>query len=131
MSKSKFTLGPWKVWEGPEYMGGGMDLCIGAGETWLFNMDHRNSLCKKEQKDGWFAHLDSDTECDICSGGGDEKITEEQRATAHLIAAAPEMYEMLSKAFPLLCNHSAYRGLGGKIAALLDSIDSVQEPVDD
>jgi hypothetical protein len=35
------TDGPWDVWEGPEYKGGGADFCIGSGPSWLANMDRR------------------------------------------------------------------------------------------
>jgi len=86
---SKHTPGPWSVWEGPDYVGGGADICIGAGDTWLANMDHRMSKCQKEQGDGYHQHLQSD-DCDICSTGGDP-ITEEQRANAYLIRAVTDL----------------------------------------
>lgn len=52
--EKKATKGPWKQWRGPQYVGGGEDICIGAGDTWLANMDHR---CRPHSEpfnlDGW------------------------------------------------------------------------------
>lgn len=80
------TPGPWDVWEGPAFIGGGTDICIGAGDAWLVNMDHR--YCRKITN----AVLDRTCDpnrltCDICHIDAD-KITEEQRANSVLIAAA-------------------------------------------
>ena len=85
------TPGPWEIWRGPQYEGGGEDICIGRGETWLANMDHRNPRCAQILESG---HKHSD--CDICSidSGG---ISAEQLANARLIAAAPELLEVLMK----------------------------------
>ena len=69
------TEGPWNIWGGPAYAGGGEDLCIGAGKEWVVNMDHRIS-CAHDR------HFEID-HCDICSG-----ITEEQRFNAEFIAHA-------------------------------------------
>ena len=83
----KATPGPWQIWDGPEYVGGGRDLCIGSGETWLANMDHR--MCRN-----YHHHvccpggcgLDGDT--DICSVG--YPISAEQQAHAAFLAHARE-----------------------------------------
>lgn len=91
MNDTKFTPGPWVIWEGFPFEGGGADLCIGRGETWLANMDHRNPRCPQIHDNG---HRMDD--CDICSIDA-KGITEEQRANAHLIAAAPELYAKLEK----------------------------------
>jgi hypothetical protein len=85
-----FTPGPWCVWEGPLYEGGGADLCIGAGETWLANMDHRMPRCPQILDGGH-----KSDECDICTIDA-HGITDEQRANARLISAAPDMYEVLA-----------------------------------
>lgn len=82
------TPGPWAVWDGPKYCGGGADLCIATGDgsdEWLANMDHRwNHFAGSHNH-----HEDNhapDAHCDICSFSDD--ITEEQRATAAFIATA-------------------------------------------
>ena len=85
------TKGPWLVWNGPEFVGGGADLCIGAGERWLLNMDHRavevDSRGFSEQtKDFEFL-----PECDIATlATCEDRITGEQRANAEFMAAARE-----------------------------------------
>ena len=85
---SKHTPGKWIVWDGPLYEGGGADLCIGVGDDkWLANIDHRQGRCTQILEDGHFAD-----ECDICTIDSG-KITEEQRANAYLIAAAPDLLE--------------------------------------
>lgn len=89
-----FTPGPWSIWNGPAYTGGGADLCIGAGDLWLANMDRRHPDCDGYRADG---PLHYENECDICELGSGV-ITKEQRANAHLIAAAPEMYAALKNA---------------------------------
>jgi hypothetical protein len=76
------TPGEWSVWEGPTYVGGAADLCIGAGKEWLANMDHRRTRCAQIYEDGHFA-----AECDICTIDSG-RITDEQRANAEFIAAA-------------------------------------------
>lgn len=87
MSEAKFTKGPWNVWRGPQFVGGGEDICIGAGKEWLANMDHRERRCPQVLDNGHFAD-----ECDICTIDSCQ-ITEEQLANARLIAAAPALYE--------------------------------------
>jgi hypothetical protein len=77
------TKGPWNVWPGPEYVGGGEDMCIGAGEQWLANMDHRVPRCPQIMDDG---HPDDD-QCDICSLDS-PRISKEQDANAEFIAHA-------------------------------------------
>ena len=87
---TQHTPGPWCVWEGPLYVGGGADLCIGAGgDNWLANMDHRTTRCPQIMENGH----DND-ECDICSIDSGH-ITAEQRANARLIAAAPDLLAAL------------------------------------
>lgn len=81
------TSGPWCVWDGPQYVGGGEDLCIGAGKKWLANMDHR--FCASI-RDATFGPRECDPDtmtCDICTIDAG-KITEEERANAAFIAAA-------------------------------------------
>lgn len=106
------TPGPWQVWDGPAYAGGGKDLCIGAGETWLANMDEREGVNTQERADHSVACCtagvcgDPDCEakdpekapgklnghdpknCDICSIS--DEVTREQRGNAELIAHAPD-----------------------------------------
>ena len=84
----KTTPGPWTIWEGPEYEGGGADLCIGAGgEKWLANMDHRHC----GELHNW---CDTPEMCDICSlDAGD--VTSEQRANAEFIANCRKDVEKL------------------------------------
>lgn len=80
--QSSATAGPWKVWDGPSFVGGGADLCIGAGEEWLANMDHRDRRCEHV-----FENHHDDEVCPICTIDA-PKITAEQRANADFIAAA-------------------------------------------
>lgn len=87
---SAHTPGPWSVWEGPLFVGGGADLCIGAGEEWIANMDHRQPRCPQILEDGHF----DDASCDICTIDSG-RITDEQRANARLIAAAPDLLAAL------------------------------------
>lgn len=107
------TPGEWDVWDGPGYVGGGHDLCIGAGETWLQNMDHRNCVVRpchmefcssaatrREQLQSCGKPCELERETDIASGGGcvggdvgcehECAITAEQRANAEFIAHARE-----------------------------------------
>ena len=91
MKDTKFTAGPWSLWRGPQYVGGGEDICIGAGKEWIANMDHRyrKGECPSSNKvcvEG----------CPVCSIDVDG-ITEEQLANSHLIAAAPDMYAVLEQ----------------------------------
>lgn len=81
------TSGPWCVWDGPEYVGGGRDLCIGSGgDKWIANMDERNCRTLDQSKAHGDEH-DAPDVCPICSLGSDD-ITKEQRGTADFIAAA-------------------------------------------
>ena len=74
------TPGQWNVWEGPLYVGGGADLCIGQGDKWLANMDHREPRCPQINEHGH----DPDA-CDICTIDADG-VTDEQRSNARWIA---------------------------------------------
>lgn len=87
-----WTPGPWDLWRGPQYVGGGEDICIGAGKEWLANMDHRRPVCKNTLSPG---HRDD--ECDICTIDSGE-ISREQLANARLIASAPDQFEALDNA---------------------------------
>ena len=80
------TPGPWTLWRGPKYVGGGEDICIGQGVKWIANMDHRTPRCPQVMENG---HHD-EAACDICSIDS-ACITDEQLANATLIAAAPEL----------------------------------------
>lgn len=92
---SGHTPGPWELWRGHRYVGGGEDICIGAGETWLVNMDHRASRCPGVYDMAAEAAEDWDHKnCPICTID-DPEITEEQLANARLIAAAPDLLEAL------------------------------------
>lgn len=93
---SEFTKGPWRIWEGPLFEGGGADLCIGAGDKWLANMNHRQPRCPQILDRGHKSE-----ECDICTIDADG-ITAEQRANARLIAAAPDLLEACKAVIELL-----------------------------
>ncbi len=93
---AKHTPGPWCVWDGPAYVGGGRDLCIGAGDTWLANMDHRDCVRRDEHTDA-YTTCGPEDDAAICTI--DTEITEEQEANARLIAAAPELLEACRLAF--------------------------------
>jgi len=90
----KVTPGPWFVWDGEEYSGGGRDLCIGAGSTWLANMDHRT--CERwpahmkewEERALALDHCEPQAHADVCSLAAE--FTEEQEATANFIAWSRE-----------------------------------------
>jgi hypothetical protein len=98
---SKSTGGKWSVWDGPEYFFGGRDLCIGAGDDWLANMDERHCINYDEHNQ---KALELDMKkceygvADICSLSP-SRITKEQRHTADLIVALhnnwPEIRELL------------------------------------
>ncbi len=84
-----YTKGPWRIWRGPQFVGGGEDLCIGAGDTWLANMDHRMRPNDDPfPMDGWLQV----SECDIATIDS-STITAEQEDNARLIAAAPALLE--------------------------------------
>lgn len=92
------TAGPWQVWNGLAYCGGGKDLCIGAGENWVVNMDHRWGPGYQERVD--HEHDDGRSEkydCPICQFS--EEVTDEQAKTADFIAHArtdiPRLIEAL------------------------------------
>lgn len=90
------TSGPWNVWDGPAYVGGGKDLCIGAGKDWLANMDHRRCEYKRymemraagfsPQDCPQFRECDPPGQCDVCQIADDDEITKEQQANADFIA---------------------------------------------
>lgn len=81
------TKGPWCVWDGPAYVGGGHDLCIGSGgDKWIANMDERNCRTLDQSKAHGDEH-DAPDVCPICSLSADD-ITKEQRGTADFIAAS-------------------------------------------
>lgn len=86
------TPGPWEVWDGPRYFGGGADLCIGAGGgKWLANMDERHDPSQQRAAhdfDASVAHDHDRDVCDICSFS--DEVDREQRANAELIVHAPE-----------------------------------------
>jgi hypothetical protein len=82
----KATEGPWKIWNGPEYVGGGADLCIGAGDKWLSNMDHRNCQNRLHHLGCHDDGCKLEGDADVCSFTSE--ISEEQSANAALIAAA-------------------------------------------
>ena len=129
----KYTSGPWSVWSGPDYVGGGADLCIGAGETWLANMDHRNCINREQhQCGGTFEPCRCEGDTDICSTSGcrcggecpeANHISEEQMANARLIAAAPDLLEALKKALYVL-DELDYRP-DGEAAEELAGIENV------
>lgn len=96
----KITKGDWEVWDGPAYVGGAKDLCIGAGDKWLYNMDHpecRARWCHMEIPEPGCEHppCELNPNVDILSGASGEacnpdcehehEITEEQAANAKLI----------------------------------------------
>ncbi len=83
----KATASPWQVWGGPEYCGGGADLCIGSGKDWIINMDHRygDDYEERVEHGGECGAPD----CPICSI--DSAITKEQRSNAEFIAASRQI----------------------------------------
>jgi len=97
-TKAKHTPGPWKVWEGVSYVGGGEDLCIGTGENWLANMDHPGCENRLKHFKSYIGPCKKSSDVDICTI--DTEITDEQRANANLIAAAPELLEACKAALP-------------------------------
>lgn len=80
------TPGEWLVWNGPQYVGGGADLCIGVGDTWLANMDHRNCVNRMHHMGCHEEGCKLQGEADICSFSSE--ISVEQSANAAFIAAA-------------------------------------------
>lgn len=100
------TPGPWFVWDGIGYFGGGRDLCIGAGPTWLANMGHRG--CERYDMHMQAMQLVQDAEMfakghSKCAPAADveimriaetcdlaEQFTDEQIADANFIARARE-----------------------------------------
>lgn len=69
------TSGPWCIWDGPAYVGGGHDLCIGApNEVWITNVesDERSSSGMK------IAGMSMDP----------SEVTRQQRANAEFLATA-------------------------------------------
>lgn len=80
------TEGPWQVWNGPAYCGGGKDLCIGSGENWVVNMDHRWGPNYQERVDHNDDARCEKYDCPICQFS--EAVTEEQGQTAEFIAHA-------------------------------------------
>ena len=119
------TKGPWDVWPGPEYVGGGADLCIGAGEKWLANMAAA-AACQNYPH-----HIGCHDEgCkledtgDVCSLSDD--ITAEQRATAEFIARArqdvPDLLAALETAEATIAEKD--KQIAG-LHVLLADIDSV------
>ena len=80
------TPGVWSIWDGPAYCGGGKDLCIGAGEDWIANMDHRYGENYKERVSHDSAGDCKNPDCHICSFS--EDVTKEQSANALFITKA-------------------------------------------
>lgn len=105
------TPGPWQVWDGPEYVGGGADLCIGAGESWLVNMDHRSCLTLQQLVDEGPSHAPVGN-CPICSLG-EADITGEQRANAEFIAnARADIEALVAEVERLHAEVDEWKGLG-------------------
>ena len=107
---SEHTPGPWDIWEGADYVGGASDLCIGAGEKWLFNMEHR--VCEARDCHWNVCRLRNDitiAETGECCADEECKhathITDEQRANARLIAAAPDLLEACRRVVELTASH--------------------------
>ena len=92
------TPGPWALWRGPRYVGGGEDICLGAGETWLANMDHRANYDPREHGEygAWPGWLQL-TETDILTIDAPE-ITAEQLANAQQAALSPALHAALDLA---------------------------------
>jgi len=93
------TPGPWQIWDGPEYCGGGKDLCIGAGEDWLANMDHRIGADYEERVNHEGSEC-SDTNCAICSTN--ELVTIEQQNNANFIAESRTLLPSLALSVKVL-----------------------------
>ena len=85
------TPQPWDIWDGPTFVGGGADLCIGAGKDWVANMDHRygpDYLERvKHENDSGHAEMEGwPPDCGICSFN--EDATQEERDNAAFIVAS-------------------------------------------
>jgi hypothetical protein len=86
---SKFTPGPWEVCNLT-------DVFTGLGAQ-------NNLGIHADDNDGWMV---ADCSIGITSVHGDYRplITDEQKANAHLIAAAPEMYEEIDRLSHIIGN---------------------------
>lgn len=83
------TPGPWEVWDGPAYYGGGKDLCLGSAfdGRWIVNVDHREGPDHEARVDHDSAGCDKPADaCPICSINVD--VTREQACNANFIARA-------------------------------------------
>lgn len=118
------TPGTWQVWDGPEYVGGGADLCIGAGEKWLANMDHRSCLTLQQLADAEPSHEPADS-CPICSLD-EADITGEQRANAEFIAHSKADVVALVAEVMTLRYQLQQQIVNNMLAAM--AVDSVMEP---
>lgn len=93
--RAKLTSVPWEVWDGPEYQGGGRDLCIGGpGKAWLANMHHRRCVNGDAHMASYVkASCEPEAVMDVCELS--DEITEEQLALAQFIAHAPTDIDVL------------------------------------
>lgn len=112
------SAGPWFVWDGHGYVGGGRDLCIGAGPTWLANMDHRECthramhmtaaelVQQAERFAQGYEQCAPDADIRIMSISGTctlaEPFTDEEIANANFIARAREDVPFLLAAIDYL-----------------------------
>ena len=108
MSEAKHTPGPWLIWRGPQYVGGGEDICIGRGDQWLANMDHRQPRCPQIMEGG---HLCD--ECDICTIDA-PSISKQQLTNARLMSAAPDLLAACKQALANLRDRGADYGETGE-----------------
>ena len=119
------TKAPWNIWGGPEFCGGGADLCIASGDgsdDWLANMDHRFNHYAGAHNHNSAKNCKAEDVCDICSFC--EDVTKEQRANADLIkyyrTAAVELAHAVKRL--LEENSKEYiRGYDAHIGAVSDA----------
>lgn len=128
------TKGPWQIWRGPEFAGGGEDICIGAGEKWLANMEHRSSPCK----DFNAPEHDNDS-CDICSTCADDITAEEVKNSEFIVHSREDIPWLLDKVQRLMEAAIGVRDFAGdplirdkaKYDAELDRLNAVLKELEE
>lgn len=120
------TPAPWDIWDGPKYCGGGHDYCIGAGENWLANMDHRygrNYDLRVSHDDQECKNID----CLICSFSNE--VTREQQANAVFITKAKN--EIIPWAFQEIKNLRWHYGEALELLSQIREAYEEQFPTED
>ena len=99
MSEAKFTKGNWNA------------TCV--------------SINGKEVKNGWSVDINGFTLASIYTGPTYGIIHEQQKANAHLIAAAPKMYKLLSEIKQVIDNGHELGEMASRIQDFDEEIDSL------